>query len=88
MKFTTHPHKSDTLTLTKQDLFRIERGEELKVSALVIRMEKEPKPDRVVYPHNATYRHENGYGRTVLVKDKLKLVFDGETGELKSAEVL
>ncbi len=52
------------------------------------RIKPEPKPDFVVYPHVAQYRAENGYGRAMLVKDKLKLTFDGETGELKSAEVL
>ena len=52
------------------------------------RIKPEPKPDFVVYPHVAQYRGENGYGRAMLVKDKLKLTFDGETGELKLAEVL
>jgi hypothetical protein len=86
MELTTHPFKSDTLTLTKEDLFRIERGEKLQVSALTIQLEK--KPDQVVFPATASYRGENGYAMTVSTKEQLKLTFDGETGKLKSAEVL
>ena len=52
------------------------------------RIKPEPAPDHVVYPHDVTYTGHNGYGRVVVVKDKLKLVFDGETGKLKAAEVL
>jgi hypothetical protein len=52
------------------------------------RIKPEPRPDQVVYPHAAQYHGENGYGRSVLIKDQLKLTFDGETGKLKSAEVL
>ena len=53
------------------------------------RIKPEPQPDKVVYPHHVTWRGAiNNYARTILVKNKLKLVFDGETGELKSAEVL
>jgi len=52
------------------------------------RIKPEPKPDQVVFPATAGYRGENGYAHTVSVKDQLKLTFDGETGKLKSAEVL
>ena len=88
MKFKTHPHKSDLLELTQEDLNRISSGQELQVSALVIRLEREPKPDQVVYPETANYRGEYGFGMTVSVRGQLKLTFDGETGKLKSAEVL
>lgn len=51
------------------------------------RIKPEPKPDVVVYTRLA-----KGYGlNDVLLsvgKMNLKLTFDGETGELKSAEVL
>jgi hypothetical protein len=52
------------------------------------RIKPEPAPDYVVYPNDVTYRKDNGYESIVMVKDKLRLVFDGETGELKSAEVI
>jgi hypothetical protein len=87
MEFTTHPFKSDLLTLSHEELRRIASGEELKVSALVIRLEEEVKPDQVVYPQTATSWDENNKHQWYL-KDKLKLVFDGETGNLKSAVVL
>ena len=85
MKLTTHPFKNDLLTLTREELMRIADGEEMQASALTIRLER--KPDFVVYPHAASYRSETGYQQQVLVKDQLKLTFDGETGKLKSAEV-
>lgn len=84
MKFTTHPFKSDTLTLSKEDMERIAGGEELKVSALVIKLEK---PDTVVYP-SVAISYEGNEKLQWYIKDKLKLTFDGETGELKAAEVL
>lgn len=85
MKLKTHPHKSDILTFTKDDLHRLANGETLQAGALTIEMEKEPKPDRVVYPKFA-FDEENRSQH--LVAGKLKLVFDGESGKLKSAEVV
>ena len=98
MKLKTHPHKSDSLTLTKEDLRRIETGEVLQVSALIISLEKEPKPDytdiTAVY-RNLNYRFENerlkntytlGFAPDYI--GDLKLTWDGTTGKLKSAEVL
>ena len=85
MKLKTHPHRSDLLTLTKDDLDRIAAGEILQVSALVISLEDEPKPDVtdcycVQRPH-LYMANPNG-------SHNLKLTFDGETGKLKSAEVV
>lgn len=98
MKFQTHPHKSDLLELTQEDLNRISSGQELKVSALVIRLEREPKPDfnqtmdvymnkmYQHYPSGLRERH-NMIGEFSLL-GTMNLTFDGETGKLKSAEVL
>lgn len=98
MKFTSHPFKSDTLTLTKQDLFRLERGEELQVSALVIRMEKEPKPDYIKEMDVYINRLYSFYPNGIMEQQSLDghfsklatmaLTFDGETNELKNAEVI
>ena len=44
-----------------------------------------PKPDVVCY---YTANVNNSEVGTILMGDNLKLTFDGETGELKSAEVL
>jgi hypothetical protein len=95
MKLTTSPFKSDVLTLTKSELKRISEGEELHVSALYIRLEEEPKPDRVYY---GVFDIEDVQsGKRILdscftsmedAADDIKLTFDGETGKLKSAEVL
>jgi len=52
------------------------------------RIKPTPKPDQVVYPHTAQYRLENGYSSAVSTRGQLKLTFDGETGQLKKAEVL
>ena len=52
------------------------------------RIKPAPKPDQVVYPHAAQYQRENGYSSAVSTRGQLKLTFDGETGKLKSAEVL
>ena len=52
------------------------------------RVKPEPEPDLHLYPYAVQYKHESGYGRTISTRDKLKLTFDGETGKLKSAEVL
>jgi hypothetical protein len=86
MKLTTHPFMSDTLTLTKEDLKLLADGNTLQASALTIKLEK--KPDQVVYPATAGYRDERGFSMTVSTRDQLKLTFDGDTGKLKSAEVL
>lgn len=51
------------------------------------RIKPEPKPDRVIIPDLVTVwvhdEHQDYY-----LKGELKLTFDGETGKLKSAEVL
>lgn len=86
MELTTHPFKSDTLTLTKEDLFRIERGEKLQVSALTIQLEK--KPDQVVFPATASYRGENGYAMTVSTKEQLKLTFEVRQANLNQRRCL
>ena len=56
------------------------------------RIKPEPKPDVVYYYHKHFVDTElKPYGRNVKAladNDALKLTFDGETGELKSAEVL
>lgn len=96
MKLKTHPHKSDLLTLTKGDLDRIAAGETLQVSALVIELEKEPKPDVVLYrvidlSFRPTNEAPNGFcsmGCWPERASNIKLTFDGETSKLKSAEVL
>ena len=51
------------------------------------RIKPEPKPDTFVYPETVHIFEENKK-LIWFVKDKLQLTFDGETGELKSAEVL
>lgn len=83
MKLKTHPHMSDLLTLTREDLDRIADGEELKISALVIKLEKD---DSV---HELCLTNARGViDHVSLGRPNIKLTFDGETGELKSAEVL
>lgn len=56
------------------------------------RIKPEPKPDVVMYCEVAEYcRHDSWLLEitpTHEINDNLKLTFDGETGELKSAEVL
>lgn len=84
MKFIPHPFKSDLLELNEEDLQSLARGNTLKVSALEIRKEK---PDQVVYPQTATSWDENKKHQW-FIEGKLKLTFDGETGKLKSAEVI
>lgn len=98
MKFKTHPHKSDLLELTQEDLNRIASGQELQVSALVIRLEHEPKPDfnqtMDVYINKMYKHYPDGFTERRLMIDNfallgtMNLTFDGETGRLKSAEVL
>lgn len=51
------------------------------------RIKTQPKPDQVVYPSTAT-SFEGNDKYNWYVKGNLKLVFDGETGKLKSAEVI
>jgi len=94
MNLKTHPHRSDLLTLTKSDLDRIAAGETLQVSALIISLEEEPKPD-VVMTRKISILMEPcdkepdglvnvgaGFGRNV------RFVFDGETRKLKHVEML
>ena len=83
MKLKTHPHMSDVLMLSHEDLDRINDGEELRISALIIRLEK---PDQV---HELCLNSARGVVDHVsLGEPNLRLTFDGETGKLKSAEVL
>ena len=51
------------------------------------RIKPEPKPD-VVYYANFRKNLVSAYHIEKLSNDNLRLTFDGETGELKSAEVL
>ena len=51
------------------------------------RIKPQPKPDYVVYPSVAN-SWEGNEKTQWFVKNHLKLIFDGETGKLKSAEVL
>lgn len=51
------------------------------------RIKPEPRPDTIAYPSVAISYEENEKLQWY-VKHKLKLTFDGETGELKAAEVL
>ncbi len=98
MKFQTHPHKSDLLELTQEDLNRISSGQELQVSALVIRLERVPKPDfnqtMDVYMNKMYQHYPDGFRERRLMIDNfallgtMNLTFDGETGKLKSAEVV
>ena len=57
------------------------------MEAAVYRIKPEPKPDffRYVFAgdNSAGYFHKNKW-----LEDNLKLTFDGETGELKAAEVV
>ena len=96
MKLKTHPHRSDLLTLTKDDLDRIAAGEILQVSALVISLEDEPKPDRVeqcTLHMNLGWRYGQPpdhltHSKHFVEVGDFKLTFDGNTNKLKSAEVL
>lgn len=95
MKLKTHPHRSDLLTLTKSDLNRIAAGETLQVSALVISLEDEPKPDLVYYGVFSTmqtraqpFELDSCFTKFQDEGDQIKITFDGETGKIKSAEVL
>lgn len=83
MKFKTHPHMSDHLWLSLEDMTKIQKGETLKISALNISLEK----DDVVRDIHLGY----GYGGVFVESAKspnIRFTFDGETGKLKSAEVL
>ena len=51
------------------------------------RIKPEPKPDVVIYPETAT-SWEDEKKVQWFVKGQLKLIFDCETGKLKSAEVI
>ena len=96
MKLKIHPHRSDLLTLTKSDLDRIAAGEILQVSALVISLEEEPKPDRIeqcTLHMNLGWRHGQPpegweHAHHYVEVGEFKLTFDGNTNKLKSAEVL
>ena len=83
MKLKTHPHHSDLLTITKEELEAIGRGEILSVSSLIVSLEK---PD---YVEELCLSYARGLiDHVSLGKPNLKLVFDGNTKQLKSAEVL
>jgi len=96
MKLKIHPHRSDLLTLTKSDLDRIAAGEILQVSALVISLEEEPKPDRIeqcTLHMNLGWRYGQPpegweHSKHFVEVGDFKLIFDGNTNKLKSAEVL
>lgn len=52
-------------------------------SACEYRVKPDPKPDKILY-----YRAEATWATPQKATDNLRLTFDGETGKLKSAEVL
>jgi len=52
------------------------------------RIKPEPKPDVIEYRYADCFRNGDGYTRGISPPFNLKLTFDGETGKLKSAEVL
>ena len=53
------------------------------------RIKPEPKPDVIVFPHRVTTNSDDyPFLKEYYTKQQLKLTFDGETGKLKSAEVL
>ena len=59
----------------------------------VYRIKPEPKPDFVYYGHldepaRGGYTLGSCFTREYNTGDKIKIVFDGSTGKLKSAEVL
>lgn len=91
MNHLTHPFRSDEITFTKQDLMDMMDGKELSGCGAVFKMEKERKPDLIYYGVfdatdsvilDAVFTKINDSG------DHIKVTFDGETGKLKSAEVL
>lgn len=95
MRFKSHPHMSDQLTFTREDLQKLLDGKELRVSALQIRMGEEPKPDVVeqmsIYRNlNRRFESERPVGERIDIQylGNVELTFDRTTGRLKSAEVL
>lgn len=83
MKLKTNPHKSDQLFLSKEDIDQILDGGTLRVGALDIKLEK---PDSTDFLY--VYYEGNTTCTSTTVAPNLKLTFDGETGKLKSAELL
>ena len=83
MKLQVHPHKSDLLTVTYDDLEAIKRGETLYVGALEVRL---VSPDNVK-DLCLSYR-AGAIDHVSLGQPNLRLVFDGDTNQLKRAEVL
>jgi hypothetical protein len=96
MNLITHPFKSDLLTLTRSELKRISEGEEMQISALVIRLEEEPKPDRIeqcTLHTNLGWRYGQPpegweHAKHYVAVGDFKLTFDGKTNKLKSVEML
>ena len=83
MKLRTHPHKVDLLTMTYADLEAIKNGETLYAGALQVRL---VHPDKV---QELCLSYRNGaIDHVSLGQPNLRLVFDGDTNELKRAEVL
>lgn len=83
MKLRTHPHKSDLLTVTYDDLEAIKNGETLYAGALQVRL---VRPDNV---KDLCLSYRNGsIDHVSLGQPNLRLVFDGDTNQLKRAEVL
>ena len=84
MKFTRSLHGTDILELNEEDLKLLNRGNHLKVNGMIIALEV---PDSVVYYSKDLYSVLH-----VSTKDspstKLKVTYDGRTGEMKTAEVL
>ena len=80
MRLIKNPHHSDLLALSEGDLNRLIDGERLIASGLVIEKECVDKEVfRWVYADGST---------GVCSENNIKFTFDGNTGELKSAEVL
>lgn len=83
MKLKTHPHSSDLLTITKEELVRLMAGETLSVSSLDVRLGQADKVQELCL----SYRN-GAIDHISLGRPNLRLVFDGDTNELKRAEVL
>jgi len=96
MKLKTHPHRSDILSITREELHELLAGKELSVSAMYVRMEEEPKPDRIeecTLHMNLGWRYgkppeELKHAHCYVEVGEFKLAFDGKTNKLKSAEII
>lgn len=82
MKLKRSFHGADVLELNEDDLKALGRGEDLNVSGMIIGREI---PDKVRY---YSYDSLMRLCMTDESSAKLKVTYDGRTGEMKTAEVL